>query len=379
MIRVALVITELDVGGAERQLVRLATNLDRRWFKPHVYALGPPPRDDRSELVQQLRAADVPVDFLGATRWWQFQPTVHELKRLLAEFQPHVMQSFLFHGNVIGSIAARQANVPRVALGMRVADPSFWRRLVERRVARDADRVVSVSQDVATAAVKGLRLRSEQNVVIRNGIDLAEMDATTPADLSKMGLQLAAPPLVFVGRLVRQKGVDRLIELVPILKAANRQLIVLGDGPERASLERAIDRAGASDFVHLLGWRADVVAILKSCQALLLPSHYEGMPNVVLEAMAVGLPILATPSEGVRELLGNDSQGQVLPFDVATWSAAIAQLSRDEDRFKVIVGTRNRQRVEERFSQETMVASYQRMFAELAAGLPGTTRFSSMT
>ena len=126
MLRVALVITELDVGGAERQLVQLATGLDRRFFKPRVYALGAAPPPGRDTLVRELQAAEVPVDFLQARGWWDFGHTVERLATLLRQFEPQVMQTFLFHANVVGASAARQARVPCLSLGLRVNDPRWW-------------------------------------------------------------------------------------------------------------------------------------------------------------------------------------------------------------------------------------------------------------
>ena len=379
MIHVALVITELDVGGAERQLVSLATGLDRRWFKPRVYALGKPPTAGRDLLVQRLRDADVPVEFLQAKAWWQFQPTVQNLAALLREFQPHLMQSFLFHANVIGTLAARQAGVPRVSLGVRVADPSWWRSLVERRIAQGVDRVVSVSQDVSHQVRRRWRLRPEQATAIPNGIDLDLVDAAPEVELGQFGVPRGVRPLVFVGRLDRQKGVDRLPELAAILTTLDTHLLLLGDGPLRDRLARQFAAHGIANRVHFAGWQANVAGVLKGSRLLLLPSRYEGMPNVLLEAMAVGLPVLATPVEGVREILGELAEEQTLPLgtSLANWSAGIAaRFHHEQDDH---LGEQNRRRIESHFSLRGMISAYERLFAEMTSGLPGTTRFSGET
>lgn len=367
MLRVALVITELDVGGAERQLLQLATGLDRRFFKPRIYALGSPPPAGGDELLCMAKAAEIPVEFLGARRWWQLGPTVDRLAGMLREFQPQVMQSFLFHANVAGSMAARQAGVPFTSLGLRVNDPSWWRARIERRVAQRADRVVSVSKSVAAAAAARLRLRPEQSVVIRNGVDVTRFESQTPADLTKFGIPRGVKPVVYVGRLDRQKGADRLLLIAEQLATIDAHLLVVGQGKLAAAL-RAQATKHSPTRVHFAGWQADVASILAASALLVLPSRYEGMPNAVLEAMASALPVLATPVEGVREVLGDDRQ-QVLDFDPVTWSDTLGRwMSSAELRNEA--GVRNQELVRQRFSTSAMVELYERLFS----GLAGTTR-----
>jgi hypothetical protein len=115
-LRIALVITELEVGGAEQSLVRLATGLDRARFEPVVYSLAPLPPAGKDQLVRTLAEARIEVHSLGARRWWQFFLATRQLAKLLRRQQPQIVQSFLFHANVVGAMAARQANVPHVLL-----------------------------------------------------------------------------------------------------------------------------------------------------------------------------------------------------------------------------------------------------------------------
>ena len=129
-----MVITELEVGGAERCLVQVACGLDRSRFAPVVYSLAARPPESRSSLVRQLEDAAVPVRFVGVRAAWQLGTAVKRLRSLLAEQQPQVVQTFLFHANVVGTLGgARFVRAPRLVHGMRVADPSWFRQAVERR------------------------------------------------------------------------------------------------------------------------------------------------------------------------------------------------------------------------------------------------------
>lgn len=367
MLRVALVITELDVGGAERQLVQLAAGLDRRFFKPRVFAIGSPPSPERSELVERLAQAEVPVEFLNATHWWQFGPTVQKLAASLREFRPQVMQSFLFHANVIGAMAARQAGVPHLSLGIRVNDPRWWRAMLERRAARQAERVVCVSHAVALAAKPRLRLRSEQCVVIPNGVDVNRFEQVSPANLLGFGVPAGVRPLIYIGRLDKQKGVDQLPQLVPALATLQTHLLIVGSGPLEARLRAEVQRLQTSR-VHFAGWQADVAPLLAASSILVVPSRYEGMPNAVLEAMAAGLPILTTPAEGIREILGEDVDHQAKPFDVANWTSHLATLVQSP-KLAAEIGARNRLRVRSELSLAAMVDSYERLFGGLAQAM----------
>lgn len=362
MLRVALVITELNVGGAERQLVQLATGLDRRFFKPHIFALGNPPEPPGDELVRLACDAEVKVEFLGASRWWQFGPTVSRLADRLREFAPAVMQSFLFHANVVGSLAARQARVPYVSLGIRVNDPSWWRSKLERRIAKHADRVVCVSEAVAQAASRRLSLRPDQCIVIPNGVDFDRIAQADAADLTLLGVPAGARPLIFVGRLTAQKGVERLLQLVPTLERMQTHLLIVGEGPERTRIQQAVPRL-SSTRIHFAGWQQNVPSLLKACSSLLLPSQYEGMPNALLEAMAAGLPVLATPVEGVREILGDDPL-QVRPFTAEAWTEALRTIA--DPTVANAIGERNQQQVVSRFSIASMASAYERLFSGLA-------------
>ena len=121
-IRLALCITELEVGGAERCLMELATRLDRAKFLPVVYSLGPRPTGEQAALVQRLEAAGVPVHFLNGRTRLAAPIVLWKLIRLLRSQNPQIVQSFLFHANLLGTLAAHLAGAPYMVTGIRVAE-----------------------------------------------------------------------------------------------------------------------------------------------------------------------------------------------------------------------------------------------------------------
>jgi len=323
--RIALVITELEPGGAERCLVELATRLDPTRFHVAVFALAGHPPAPRQGLVERLERAGLPVHFLGCDRGWQVLTAVRSLSKLLREHRTQLVQTFLFHANLVGLWAALQAGVPHVVTSVRVADPRPWRMWMERWGTARADRIACVSEGVADHC-RRYGFPHEKLVVIPNGIDLVRLSHVEPADLRRLGVEPGHRAFLFAGRLDRQKGIDAFLPLATKIleEFPDWEWIVVGDGPLRTRLIQQASASPAGRRIHFLGWQPDVSPIMAASEVLVLPSRWEGMPNVVLEAMACGKPVLATRTEGVAELLGEAAEDQTV--DVEDWKGLADRL-----------------------------------------------------
>lgn len=368
-IRIAMLITDLEPGGAERCLVELATGISRSRFEPRIYCLAPPPEPHRS-LVPRLEAAGMDVCFLSGRRTWHFPQVVRRLVRQFRADQPDLVQSMLFHANIVGRMAARRAGIDRVVSGIRVAERrSRWHLWLDNRTQAAVDRYVCVSEAVARFSHDQGRLPLDKLLVIPNGIDLPRFEGQQPAEPEQLGVAAGARVATFVGRIARQKGVDWLVEQLPLwLSEQDRtEVLFVGEGPLRKRLQGRCVALGVAERVHWLGWRADVAAILKASDLLLLPSRWEGMPNAVLEAMAAGLPVLASDCEGVGELLGPGAAMQTAPFGEARpWAQRAARLLGDR-QLNEQLGVENRMRVQKHFSLRTMIESYEALWEALVA------------
>lgn len=363
--RLALVITELDPGGAERCLVKLATRLDPARFSPVVYSLAPPPAESKSGLVARLEKAQIPTRFLGLTSPRQYFSSVRQLAEMLRDQKADIVQTFLFHANIVGARAARAAGVPHVVAGIRVADPRWWRTSLERWATAGAEKFVCVSQSVAEFS-RWRGFASEKLVVIPNGIDLARWRDARPAELGRLGVPPNRRWLLYVGRLDRQKGLDRFFRELPMVfhELHQHDLLIVGEGKEKAALSRLADRLSIGDRVHFAGWRDDVPSIVAASEILVLPSRWEGMPNVVLEAMAAGKPVVATQAEGTVELLGLAALEQTAPVD--DWQGLRSRLLNiaNDKSLAAELGRKNQNRAEQ-FSLESVVERYQRVYESL--------------
>lgn len=362
---IALCITELEVGGAERMFVELATRLDRQRFAPRVYVLGPAPSAGHDELSQRLRAADVPTTFLGATRHWHAPATVARLSTFWRRERPVLVQSFLFHANLAARVAARAARVPHVICGLRVAEPTrSWRLRIDRATSGLVERFVAVSQDVAEHAVRVGGLPADKLAVIANGVDLARFTGAAPIDRATLGVPAGRRFFAFIGRLDAQKRPTWLLRLLAdvFARLPDHDLVLIGDGPERAVLEQLACDLKFESRVHFCGRRGDVPEILAAADALVLPSAWEGMPNVVLEAMAAGRPVVACDVTGVRELLGGADEQIARPDDAAGFARRIVEICGKSSANRRL-GDDNRRRVGS-FSLEQMVAAYERLWSD---------------
>ena len=370
--RIALVVTELETGGAESCVTELAIFLATRGHEVRVLSLGPAPPPPRNNLVERLRAAGLDVRFGNARRFSHLLRIQSWLKKELRQFDPDIVQSMLWHANVLTSLALRTHRAEFVG-GMRVSEPRRWRWPMERWCARRMSRMVCVSEQVRMHAVRHERLPTHKLVCIPNGIADLTQTAEPPSSWSDLGLPVLEHVMLFVGRLEKQKGVLQLAEdhLPALLSGLPAWHVVLvGQGSLQPSIERQIERHGLSQQVHCVGWQPQPVRWMEASDVLLLPASYEGMPNVLLEAMAIGRPFLAFAVDGVQQLLAEDYPSELASAQTAApgnWSEFIGKLRRlaDDAALRAACGHANAQQVRKHFRLEDQLAKYEALYTSL--------------
>jgi len=222
-----------------------------------------------------------------------------------------------------------------------------------------------VSQSVADFC-RRRGFAAEKLTVIPNGVDMARWAGARPANLRDIGVPDGRKALLYVGRLDKQKGLDLFFHELPQIfrQLPQHDLLLVGNGTLLPTLRRRATALGIDQRVHFAGWRAEVESLMAAAAILVLPSRWEGMPNVVLEAMAAGKPVIATQAEGTVELLGLAALEQTAP--VGDWTALRSRLvniaidaAMAED-----LGRRNRERAQQ-FSLEIVKERYERLYATL--------------
>ena len=360
-IPILIVTTELGMGGAERAVANLACRLDRTRFAARVVVLDSPPEPPKDGLVTQLESTGIPLTFLNCRSKWQLFSAVRKLKRIVREQQPQVVISFLFHANVVTALATRGMNLIRLP-ALRVIEQGWWRRKLQTWSARGAGRILCVSEGVRSFAEHSLKLPPEKLVVIPNAVDLASIEPNPYGPPTDRRHRILA-----VGRLHEQKGFDWLIfRLAALLREKpDWELVILGEGDQVAELTVQIESEGLNDSVRLEGWKNDLPRWFATSEVFALSSRWEGMPNALIEAMAHGLPVMATNVEGVAELLsGNLSEQIVNHWEMPEAEAFLRRLMEDS-QLRENLGKANRKQIQTHFSFEQIVPRYEQLIEQV--------------
>ncbi|MBQ9799519.1 MAG: glycosyltransferase [Thermoguttaceae bacterium] len=375
-IRVAMLITELARGGAEKALLQLATTLDLTRFEPVVFSLSGLARDLENSLVPLFRDAGIETIELGLTGLRNAPSVFRRLTRELRRRQVDVLQSFMFHANLFGRFAGRAAGVPVVCSGIRVAERDAPRRLALDRWTRSlVDAWVCVGEATADFSRTVGRLPKERVLSIPNGVRVPDLESLETTNANADFTWVPEPfgrrkRIVCVGRLTPQKGFDRFLENAATWApriANDWEIWIVGDGPERDALRRIVETNGLANVVFFAGWRPNVPGILASADLFALPSRWEGMPNALLEAASVGKAALCSDVEGVAEIFGNDTTSQICAFDDdKSWRDKILALTNDA-ALRDELGRRNRNRVAQEFRVESATRKYEALWTRLLA------------
>jgi glycosyltransferase involved in cell wall biosynthesis len=366
--QIDFVITELFVGGAEKCLTEVALAMAAVGDDVRVFSLGSLPQGEQRILVDRLRQAGLGVESAEADSVWSYRRVFRFLCDQFRQRPPELVQTFLHHANVVGIRAAAAAGVPVRVGGIRVAQPKPIRSLVERMALRRAQSVICVSSAVERFAQSVLGCPKPTTIVIPNGVDVEHYQSANPIPWSTLGWPDQSQVCLFLGRLHPQKGIELLQSQINRIAPAHSRckLLLVGDGPLRPSLETWCGQVGA-DRVQCLPWQAEVAPWIRGCRLMVLPSRYEGMPNVLLEAMAAAKPVVCSRVEGSEELLGADPDSQGFPpGDARQMANRIEQFQSDEQLCRE-VGRSNQQRIRTHFSLGAMTDAYRHHYLNLLA------------
>ncbi len=361
------VVNSLAVGGLENGVVNLVNATSTRFRHVIVCMTADGP------LHARLRP-EVEVIVLGK-RPGQDPWALLRLVRLLRRLRPLIVHSR--NWPAIDAIpAARVARVPLVVHGehgREVADPEGRnprRKRIRRALAPLVHHFVTVSADLRRWLIEDVRVPAAKVSAIHNGVDLSRFGRAGRLESRlRLDLPAEAPIVGTVGRLDPVKDQAGLIRAFAKVRSAHPEalLVVVGDGPCRAELQDVAAASGQGDHVRLLGNRDDIPAVMSALDVFVLPSIAEGISNTILEAMASGLPVVATRVGGNPELVEDGIGGALVPRqDPSALAAAIAAYVADPE-LRRRHGLASRQRATGHFSLERMAEAYANLYTSLAA------------
>ena len=372
--RVLLLSTSLGMGGADRQILYLARALLAQHYEVRLVSMTP-----LQEMGRHAVAQGLPILSLEMERGRADRRAFMRLVDLLKDWRPQLLTSFMYHANLLGRLAGRWAGVPVIVTSIRSERNGSASRDWLMRLTNWMDHCCTTnSQQVADSLWKRGLLSTGKVAVIPNGVDIPALSA--PADARwRVRVELGLRPTEFVwlaiGRLLPQKDYPSLLQAFhPLVDGAVR-LLVAGRGPLLDELQRQARQLGIAAQVTFLGVRDDIAELLAASDGFVLSSAWEGMPNVVMEALAAGRPVVATRVGGVSELVEAGKSGFLVPpGDPAALSQAMRQLMRLPAEHRHQMGLTGRNHIAAHYSLEAMadrwIALYNALLVKRGVPIP---------
>ena len=364
--KIVFIIDSLRRHGAQGHLLHLVRGLSQLGYEQRVVKLN---RIADADVEQAIASAGCTVEGIGKWQiaclvgWWR-------LVQILKAAKPDVVMTMLDFSDTLGRPAARMAGCKIIvsAIQVRNRDKPLWRRWLDRRTIHWANRVIFNSHEIVSYGCECDGVADQQVVVIANGIeDISNRGlALRGARRNQLGITTETVLLGAMGRLARQKNYELLIQIAAKLPTDRKwKVLILGDGPERTRLVALGHRLRLDDRLIWLGARADVEGWLAAMDIFVHTADYEGMPNAVMEAMVMGLPVVASNVDGTREIVRHGVTGYLVPAGDAERFVVHLRALLDDATDRTLVGRQAHKDVLARFSLEQMIGDYDRLFQSL--------------
>lgn len=339
-----LFILSLSSGGTERNLINLANYFHKQDVNVTVVTVfrDNPLRDELSEDIE-FRSLGIPAKLEGedktqvksAEQLYHYPFAVLKFLWQVRKHRPDIIQSYLFYDNNLARLAKFISPETIVITGIRAVptDRSILKTIIDGLTIPLSNHIISNSEAGKSMAID-LGASSSEVSVIYNAKDIKEFRI---AEKSNIRDEFDIPPGDMlcgnVARLIKRKGHHELLEAwsTADIDRTISNLIIVGEGPEYGSLQARVQQLGISNSVYLVGYREDVPGLLQSLDYFVFPSHFEGLPGALIEAMAAGLPIVATNVPGNRELIDDKETGVLAnPRDAEDLKNKLELITNDE-------------------------------------------------
>jgi glycosyltransferase involved in cell wall biosynthesis len=305
--RILLLTTDLEIGGTPTVVRELAIRLRKQFIGSCGHTIHVACLSEAGPVADQLKIAGVPVTALNARNTRDIF-VIARLNGLLHEYGIDTVISFLIHANAVAAATALANPSIRYIQSIQTTQPTpRWHWRLQRMIHRMADKIIVPSESVVDAAERWSRVPRAKIAVIPNAIDPAAY-----TDLTPVSPETRPFPVGFIGRLDPIKRIPDLLAAVGKLNGL-AHLHIFGDGPERGRIEKMISELLIDPMVTMHGTIARPQDALAGIGALVLPSAAEGFGLVLIEAMAAGVPVIATNVPGIRDVVQHGQTGMLVP------------------------------------------------------------------
>jgi glycosyltransferase involved in cell wall biosynthesis len=367
-LRLLQVTEDLGFGGLERVVATLCRSIDPQLVECGVVCLR-----DGGIFADQLRTEGFTVLQLEYRRGKPDYFNFLQLSRLVRSRRVDVLHTHNTNAFIAGGLVRLlNPSVRLVHTDHARPYPDKWRYIMaERALSRLASRVVGVSADTTEDLRRHVGVPPRRLQTINNGI--VPEGAPPPSAVSRAREEMRLPagvPVIGLGaRLIEQKNIELLLDAFAILVRTDplTHLVICGDGPLRAALESRAIELGVAERTRFPGFRSDMPAVMHLFDVYTLTSHWEGLPMAILEAMAAGIPIVATDVGGVSSAVMHGETGTLVPAGDAEGFAAACRALLSDRTVRESYAARSREVFAQRFSARAMAAQYERLYMGSAA------------
>ena len=353
--------------GAERWILALIKHLPREQIESFVGVIKDAPDLEAPlcTVASELGFKTHVIESYGKLS----RSAVGQLRRVLIDHQIDILHTHGYNTDLIGSLAVRGTRCKTLST------PHGWSvnagfklqvyEALDRLCFLFMDAVVPLSRDLyeGLASLPGMKRKLH---LIENAVDLSEIDAPgeTP-DILRHWHEEGRIVIGYIGQLITRKRIDTLIEAFHALDMPNKQLCLIGDGPQRHKLERLAERLGETQNIAFLGFRGDRIDFLKGFDIFVLPSELEGIPRCLMEATGAGIAVIASDIPGCRDVVLPGQTGLLVPAGDAEGLSRQMNLLIADQVFRAQLARAGAERTRQRYSADALAGAYTRLYRSM--------------
>lgn len=373
-IKVMHVIHEMGPGGAERVVLNYLKKMNKYHFVPMVCVL----RKIHSKEREKIETMGVKLHYIGKEPGWDWRACLN-LAKILRKEQIDVMHLHNFSAIAYGTLASLMACNPIIfstehnVIGETMSRSSYSRSRIKNALQIFHKKVICVSNAVKQSQMQFSLLLSNKYVTIYNGIEADIYNNAIEKNKFKEELGIRKKNIVvgIIASMFPQKAHEIFIKAAKrvLSSVPETRFLIIGDGPRRTELEKLVSNMHLQKEIYFLGVRDDVPKLMKSIEILALSSNWEGFPITILEAMASGVPVVATDVGGNREAITNGITGFLVPKgDYIALAEKIIELATDKKK-RMDIGAAGKKKLLEKFTSEIMVRRTEKLYLSAIASL----------
>jgi len=381
-IKVAHIITKLELGGAQRNTLYTAENLNRDLFSVILISGEGGILDDEARELKNIKLYFVKELIREINPLSDFFALI-KLIKILKKEKPDIVHTHSSKAGILARWAAKFTDVPIIihtfhGFGFNDYQKPLVKNffiLLEKITAKITDKLICVSNENIKTALKNRIGTQDKYILIRSGIKIfnyRDIKIDIRQKKLELGLKENSKIITTIGPFKPQKNLLDFIEMAKIVTFSPSHLLtfspyflIIGDGQQRKELETKIKNLRLNDKVYLLGWRKDIPEILAITDVFVMTSLWEGLPRAVVEAMVSGKPVVAYSVDGIKDIIVDGKNGFLAePKDIKTLSEKVVKILSDENLAKKI-GENARSTIDETFDIDFMVKQQEKLYSEL--------------